>query len=104
VRAPATLAASPRIVSSGSRVRFSGRLRGGHVPRNGKVVELQAFERGRWRTFRTVRSNSKGAFNYRYRFSFRASGTTFPVRARVRADASYPFALGTSNRVRVRVR
>ncbi len=104
VRAPVTLAASPRIVSSGSRVRFSGRLRGGHVPRNGKVVELQAFERGRWRTFRTVRSNSKGAFNYRDRFSFRASGPTFPVRARVRADASYPFALGTSNRVRVRVR
>ena len=104
VRARVSLRASPRTVSSGSRVRFSGRLRGGHVPRNGKVVELQAFERGRWRTFRTVRSNSKGAFSYRYRFSFRASGVTFPVRARVRADTGYPFALGTSNRVRVRVR
>jgi hypothetical protein len=104
VRARVSLSAAPRTVSSGSRVRFSGRLRGGHVPRNGKVVELQAFERGRWRTFRTVRSTGKGAFSYRYRFSFRASGTTFPVRARVRADSSYPFALGTSNRVRVRVR
>ena len=104
VRARVSLSASPRSVVSGSRVRFSGRLRGGHVPRNGKVVELQAFERGRWRTFRTVRSNRKGAFSYRYRFSFRAAGVTFPVRARVRADAGYPFALGTSNRVRVRVR
>ena len=104
VRARVTLSASPRTVSSGSRVRFSGRLGGGHVPRNGKVVELQAFERGRWRTFRTVRSSSKGVFGYRYRFSFRASGTTFPVRARVRSDASYPWALGTSASVRVRVR
>ncbi len=48
----------------------------------GKLVELQAFERGHWRSFRTVRTNAKGAFSYRYRFSFRASGTTFPVRAR----------------------
>lgn len=69
------------------------RLRAG----NGKVVELQAHERGRWRTFRTVRTSRKGAFSYRYRFSFRAGG-------RVRADGSYPFALGTSRRVRVRVR
>lgn len=104
VRARVSLSASPRSVVSGSRVRFSGRLRGGHIPRNGKVVELQAFERGRWRTFRTVRSSAKGAFSYRYRFSFRAAGVTFPVRARVRAEAAYPFALGTSNRVRVRVR
>jgi hypothetical protein len=104
VRAPVTLRATPRSIRSGQRVRFSGRLRGGYLPANGKVVELQAFERGRWRTFRTVRSSRKGAFSYRYRFSFRASGVTFPVRARVRSDSNYPFVLGTSNRVRVRVR
>lgn len=96
-RARVTLRASPRSIRSGERVRFSGRLRGGYVPGNGKVVELQAHERGRWRTFRTVRTSRKGAFSYRYRFSFRAGG-------RVRADGSYPFALGTSRRVRVRVR
>ncbi|WP_028065698.1 hypothetical protein [Solirubrobacter soli] len=104
VRATLRFGADRRTIRSGSRVRFSGRLLHGYVPLNGKVVELQAFERGTWRTFRTVRTNAKGAFSYRYRFSFRAAGTTFPVRARVRADASYPFALGTSKRVRVRVR
>ena len=29
---------------------------------------------------------------------------SFPVRARVRSDSNYPFVLGTSSRVRVRVR
>ncbi len=104
VKARSTLKASPRTIRSGQRVRFRGQLRGGYVPKGGKLVELQAYERGRWRSITTLRTNAKGAFSYRYRFSFRAAGTTFPVRVRVRHDDSYPFALGTSKRVRVRVR
>jgi len=104
VKARSTLKASPRVVRSGRRVGFSGKLRGGYVPKGGKLIELQAFERGRWRSITTLRTNSHGSFSYRYRFSFRASGTTFPVRVRVRHDGSYPFALGISSRVRVRVR
>ena len=104
VKARSTLKASPRTIRSGQRVRFSGRLKGGYVPKGGKLIELQAYERGRWRSITTLRTNAKGAFSYRYRFSFRARGTTFPVRVRVRHDDSYPFALGTSSRVRVRVR
>jgi hypothetical protein len=104
VKARATLRASPRTIHSGRRVRFTGKLRGGYVPKRGKLIELQAHERGRWRGITTLRTNAKGAFSYRYRFSVRARGTTFPVRVRVRADDSYPFALGTSKRVRVRVR
>jgi hypothetical protein len=104
VKARSTLKASPRTVRSGRRVRFSGRLRGGYVPTGGKLIELQAYERGRWRSITTLRTSSRGTFSYRYRFSFRAAGTTFPVRVRIRHDGSYPFALGTSKRVRVRVR
>jgi hypothetical protein len=104
VKARTTLKASPRTIRPGQRVRFSGKLKGGYVPKGGKLIELQAHERGRWRSITTLRTNSKGAFSYRYRFSFRAAGTTFPVRVRIRRDASYPFALGTSSRVRVRVR
>ena len=104
VRAPVTLRATPRAIRPGQRVRFRGRLRGGYVPAEGKLVELQAFERNRWRNLRNVRTNARGEFSYRYRFSFRASGVTFPVRVRVRPDAGYPWAVGTSNRVRVRVR
>jgi hypothetical protein len=104
VRAPVSLRATPRAIRSGQRVRFRGRLRGGYVPPQGKLVELQAFERGRWRNLRNVRTNARGEFSYRYRFSFRARGVTFPVRVRVRPDAGYPWAVGTSNRVSVRVR
>jgi hypothetical protein len=104
VRAPVSLSASPRSIRPGARVRFSGRLRGGHVPARGKLVELQAFERGRWRSIRTVRTDEEGVFRYAYRFSFRARGTSFPVRARVRPEDGYPWALGTSRRVTVRVR
>ena len=78
VRARSTLKASPRTIRSGQRVRFTGKLRGGYIPRGGKLVELQAYERGRWRSITTLRTNSKGAFSYRYRFSFRARGHDVP--------------------------
>jgi hypothetical protein len=104
VRARVALAAKPRTVSPGGRVRFRGRLRGGYLPKRGKLVELQAYDRGRWRSVRTVRANRKGRFHYRYRFSFRAGGTTYPFRAVVRPDAGYPWARGTSRRVRIHVR
>jgi hypothetical protein len=104
VKATSSLKASPRTIRAGARVRFSGRLEGGYVPPGGKVIELQAHERGRWRSITTLRTNAKGAFSYRYRFSFRAAGTTFPVRVRIRHEGTYPFALGYSKRVKVRVR
>jgi hypothetical protein len=104
VPARATLHVRPATVSPGHSIRILGRLRGGHVPRRGKLVALQAFERGRWQTFTTVRTNRKGSFRKRRGFSFTAAGRTFRLRVQVRPDASYPFALGYSRSVRVRVR
>jgi hypothetical protein len=100
VRASATLHASRRFVARGGRVTFRGRLRGGYVPRRGKLVELQATDRGRWRTFALVRSNRNGSFHYRYRFS--GSGR-FAFRARVRFERAYPYVLGYSGRTFVSV-
>jgi hypothetical protein len=100
VRASATLHASRRFVARGGRVTFRGRLRGGYVPRRGKLVELQATDRGRWRTFALVRSNRRGSFHYRYRFS--GSGR-FAFRARVRFERAYPYVLGYSARTSVSV-
>ena len=91
VKASATLRASRRFVPRGGRVTFPGRLRGGYVPPRGKLVELQATDRGRWRTFALVRSSRSGAFRYRYRFS--GSGR-FAFRARVRFERAYPYVLG----------
>ncbi len=97
------LRARPRVVAAGATVRLSGRLLGGRVPARGKTVELQAFERGRWRTFETARARGKRRFRSTYRFSSSAAGRTFRLRARVRPDALYPFSTGHSKVVRVRV-
>ena len=71
------------------------------MPAGGKVIELRRRAR-RWRSIR--RADEPKGLPYRYRFSFRAAGTTFPVRVRIRHEGTYPFALGYSKRVKVRVR
>ncbi len=86
-------------------MRFSGRLRtaGQPVPRGGKLVELQAFDRGRWRTFASTRARgAKAAWKQSYRFSGRTG--RYPIRARIRRESTYPFELGYSKKVVVRVR
>jgi hypothetical protein len=104
VRARAALTARPATVRAGRSLRLTGRLRGGYVPSRGKLVELQAFDDGRWRSVRTVRTNARGAFRYTYRFSRGAARKRYPFRAVVRSESGYPFVLGTSRRVNVRVR
>ena len=101
VRASARLRALDTTVAPGQRVRLRGKLRGGYVPRRGKVVDLQARDGGRWRTFATARARRRG-FSASYRFSASARGT-YPMRARVRPDGAYPFALGYSRVIRIRV-
>jgi hypothetical protein len=91
-------------VRAGGRIRISGRLRGLPLPRSGKVVELQAFERGKWRDFRSTRARRSGRFATSYRFVRAARGASFLIRARIRRDDSYPYYLGYSPGVRVRVR
>jgi len=102
VRARVSLRAPRRVPAGAPRARFRGRLRGGYVPRRGKLVLLQGRQPGRgWRTFRAVRTGRKGRFSARYRFS--GARGTFRVRARVPADGTYPFAPGTSRALSVRV-
>jgi hypothetical protein len=102
VRAGVSLRVSPRRVRAGRAIRMSGRLRDAPAGGLGKLVTLQARERGRWRDFETARTRRGGRFSARYRFSRGASGV-FPIRAVARADASYPYATGRSRAVRVRV-
>ena len=103
VRASATLHASRRFVPDGGRVTFRGRLRGGYVPRRGKLVEVQASDRGRWRTFALVRSDRRGNFHLRYRFTPTAGVHRYAFRARVRFERAYPYVLGYSHRTAITV-
>jgi hypothetical protein len=102
VRAGVTLKILPRHLRDGRTIRLRGRLLAPPATRLGKVVTLQARERGRWRDFKSARTRRGGRFATRYRFTSGARGT-FPIRAVARADASYPSATGRSHAVRVRV-
>jgi hypothetical protein len=105
VRASSTIRATPRTLRGGGHVRFSGRLglRGATVPRSGKLVDLQAFDRGRWRTFATARARGpKGAWRSTYRFA--GNPGRYPVRLRIRREDVFPYDLGYSRSVIVRVR
>jgi hypothetical protein len=104
VRAGLTLKARPRRVRFGGRVRFRGRLIGHPIPKVGKLIDLQAFDGGRWRTFRTTRAHGNGRYHASYRFTRTTRPRTFRFRARARREARYPYALGVSKVVKVRVR
>ena len=57
--ASATIHASRTVVRGAGRVRFSGRLRllGTALPPGGKIVVLEAFQRGKWTTVRATRAD-----------------------------------------------
>jgi hypothetical protein len=104
VRAGVRLSAS-RTAVPGGRIRFSGRLLGKPLPRHGKVVELQALDGGRWRTFATPRAHRRhsGRFHATYHLRHTFRPRTFRFRARVRREADYPYVEGYSKSIRVRV-
>lgn len=103
--ASTTIHVSRTVARLGEKVRFTGRLRGGHVPPIGKVLELQAYDQGLWRSFpSTVRTDARGRWTATLRFE-RTTGTyTYRIRARIRADTGYPFELGYSRTIRLTVR
>jgi hypothetical protein len=104
VPASSSIATDRRSVLNGRAVAFHGALRGGHVPAGGKLIDLQAFYRGGWRTFATPRTDGLGRWSYRYRFGATRGVIRYRFRARIRREAAYPFELGYSRVVRVVVR
>jgi len=103
VRVPAssTIKASRKRLSAG-RVRFSGRVKGDGLPvPRGLVVVLQGREGGKWRTFSDGRTHKKGRWHISYRFSGRPG--SYPIRLRIRRQAGFPFELGYSRRLTIRV-
>ena len=104
VRAAVTLRAAPRRVTVRRPTVLAGHLVARPYPPGGKVLELQARDPGgRWLTFRTVRTNSRGRYRTIYRFR-RPGPATFEVRVRARASSDYPYATGASRVARLYVR
>src|SRR3954447_1911609 len=104
VRAGTTLHTSRKRVVNGETARFHGRLRGGHIPAAGKLVELQVRLRSKWRTFATTRASRHGRWHYDYHFDGTRGRVTYRFRARIPREATYPYDGGVSRVRRVVVR
>jgi hypothetical protein len=102
VPASSTIHASSRSLSGAGTIRFSGRLgtRGTSIPSGGKIVELQASQRGRWSTVATTRARPGWSAVAR----FRGTPGRYPVRLRIRREAAFGYELGYSPAVVVTVR
>jgi hypothetical protein len=104
VPALSTIRASDHSMIVGDSVTFTGRLITGPIPRAGKLMEMQAFFRGRWRTFSTVRTEKRGRWRFGYRFGGTRGVVRYRFRVRVPPEAGYPFVLGGSPTAFVTVR
>jgi hypothetical protein len=102
VRAGATLAIRPAHVRNRQRITFTGRLLGAFIPAGGKGVEIQVRVGRRWRDVVATRAKARGRFRATYRFQ-RSAGVTYRFRAVVRPEPGYPYIVGASRPVRVRV-
>jgi Bacterial Ig-like domain len=88
-------------LGNGQQVLFTGRVRTRPLPSVGKLVEMQAYFRGRWRTFSTVRAGNGGGWRFPYRFGGTVGTVTYRFRARLPSEGGYPFVSGNSRVVRV---
>ena len=96
---------SRRRVLNGGSVIFRGRVRTPPIPMGGKLVEIQVRQpSGEWTTFRTLHTDAAGRWALRYRFRLVRCHTTYRIRARIPAEAGYPFATGHTRARRVTVR
>jgi len=94
---------SRRTVRNGQAVLFSGRVRSRPLPLNGKLIEMQAHFRGRWRTFSTLTTDRRGRWRFRYRFGATLGRVTYRFRARLPSEGGYPFVTGHSHVAKVLV-
>ena len=101
VPASTTIDPDRRRLLNGQQVLFAGRVITRPLPSNGKLVEMQAYFRGRWRTFSTVRAGAHGRWRFPYRFGGTTGRVTYRFRARLPAEGGYPFISGNSRVVEV---
>ncbi len=104
VPASGSLRASRRRLRNGRSVVFSGRVRTHPLPQAGKLVELQAHFRGRWRTFQTLRTDPVGRWRFLYRFGGTVGRVKYGFRARFPEESGYPYEAGVSRKVAVTVK
>ncbi len=103
VPASTTLRVNKHRLRNGQTVIFSGPVSTLPLPPEGKLIEMQVKQPGRWQTFKTVRTDAAGQFQVRYKFRRTSGVVDYFFRVRLPAEAGYPFTAGVSRVVRVRV-
>jgi hypothetical protein len=103
LRVPATssIRVNRRRVRNGQGVVFRGRVASRPLPTSGKLLEMQAHFRGKWRTFSTLRTDRSGRWRFRYRFGATLGRVTYRFRARLPSEGGYPFISGRSRVAKV---
>jgi 5-hydroxyisourate hydrolase-like protein (transthyretin family) len=86
---------------NGQAVMFDGRVISRPIPAHGKLIEVQAHFRGRWRTFSTVRTDRSGRWRFPYRFGATLGRVVYRFRVRLPAEGGYPFVSGRSRTAKV---
>ena len=105
VKATSTFSTNRKRVVNGDEIVLRGRVLGHPLPTVGKLVQLQAYSRGRWLTFATPRASAKtGRWSYRYRFTATRGTVRYRFRVRVPRESGFPYISGASRLVHVTVR
>jgi hypothetical protein len=107
VRSAIGLRVSRRRLHTGQRIVFRGRVEssGAAIPRRGKLVAIQYFERStqRWRPVLVTRSGHRGRYRAHYRFRYVTGRAAIRLRAVALPEERWPYASGASRQLTIRV-
>ena len=104
VPAKIRLAISPRILPWRHRITIAGRMRGGHVPRDGVALRfLVRYPHSPQRsTLLALRTDRRGRFRFTWSYHSGRGVAHYPFSvATTAAETDYPFASGSSRVIRV---
>jgi len=82
-------------------VRFLGSIPGPHADH--RAISLQARTGKKWRTFKQLRTDTRGRFRGKYRFTQTHGSVVYTFRALVKKQGGYPYEPGASATRKVRV-
>lgn len=94
-----TLTVRPKRLRNGRSVHFFGDLPGPNE--SDRVVTMQARTGKKWRTFKQLRTDAKGRFRGKYRFTQTHGRASYVFRAVVKKQGGYPYEPGASPRRKV---
>lgn len=104
VNSKVSLKASRQRVRNGQAVTLRGSLAGGEIPKRGASLAVQWKDGKRWRPFAQIKTDSKGAFKYAYKFTRTSKKVTYALRVQVvKGQVDYPYVATASKTVKVTV-